>query len=87
MFLFTEEQATYIFMGQTNYLLIFKITLLILKLILYLFVEAAYLYNAVSAKLSDKTLCMVARQGDNNELLHYNVHSLYGWSQSLPTLQ
>ena len=65
----------------------FKITLWILKSILNLFVEAAYVYNAVSAKISDNTLCMVARQGDNNDLLHYNVHSLYGWSQSLPTLQ
>ncbi|XP_061182189.1 maltase-glucoamylase-like [Saccostrea echinata] len=37
-------------------------------------------------RLSDKTICMTSRQGEHNELLHYNVHSLYGWSQTKPTL-
>ncbi|XP_063403845.1 maltase-glucoamylase-like [Mytilus trossulus] len=48
--------------------------------------KAAYVFGE-KAKISDKTLCMVARQGHNNDLLQYNVHSLYGWSQSLSTLQ
>ena len=34
--------------------------------------------------MADKTVCMNAKQGDN---LHYDVHSLYGWSQTLVTLE
>ncbi|CAL4100017.1 unnamed protein product, partial [Meganyctiphanes norvegica] len=30
---------------------------------------------------------MVGLQGDDNNLTHYNVHNLYGWSQSQPTLE
>ncbi|KAK3096704.1 hypothetical protein FSP39_002561 [Pinctada imbricata] len=37
-------------------------------------------------RLSSKTICMVATQGNENEFKHYDVHSLYGWSQSGPTL-
>ncbi|XP_020616218.1 maltase-glucoamylase, intestinal-like [Orbicella faveolata] len=33
--------------------------------------------------LADKTVCMNAKQTNS---LHYNVHSLYGWSQTLVTL-
>jgi len=29
---------------------------------------------------------MVAVQGENDEYNHYDVHNLYGWSQTLPTL-
>ena len=35
--------------------------------------------------LLQKTICMDAIQGLNGGTLHYNVHSLYGWSQSKPT--
>ncbi|XP_071531841.1 maltase-glucoamylase-like isoform X2 [Panulirus ornatus] len=38
-------------------------------------------------RLSDKTLCMVGRQGEERELRHYDLHSLYGWSQTEPTLR
>ncbi|ROT64560.1 hypothetical protein C7M84_017494 [Penaeus vannamei] len=38
-------------------------------------------------RLSDKTLCMVARQGEERELRHYDVHNLYGWSETKPTLE
>jgi maltase-glucoamylase len=31
--------------------------------------------------LAEKTVCMSARQGDG-AYRHYDVHSLYGWSQS-----
>ncbi|KAJ8305351.1 hypothetical protein KUTeg_015896 [Tegillarca granosa] len=50
---------------------------------------AAYVYDTDKKKgrLSDKTLCMVGRQGDDNNMMHYNTHSLFGWSQSEPTLQ
>lgn len=34
--------------------------------------------------MAEKTVCMNALQTDN---LHYNVHSLYGWSQSRVTLE
>ncbi|XP_013421015.1 sucrase-isomaltase, intestinal [Lingula anatina] len=49
--------------------------------------KAAYTYDSESreARLSDNTLCMIAEQEDGQQL-HYNVHSLYGWSQTEPTL-
>ncbi|XP_067678896.1 maltase-glucoamylase-like [Haliotis asinina] len=51
--------------------------------------RAAYNYDNDKAdgRISDKTLCMVARQGENDEYRHYDVHSLYGWSQTMSTLQ
>ena len=36
--------------------------------------------------LSDKTVCMIAEQNDGS-LRHYDVHNLYGWSQTEPTLR
>lgn len=40
------------------------------------------------ARISDKTLCMRARQNEApHEYKHYDVHNLYGWSQSEPTLR
>ncbi len=38
-------------------------------------------------RLSDKTICMRTLQGENDEYKHYDVHNLYGWSQSKPTLE
>ena len=38
-------------------------------------------------RLSDKTICMRGMQGENDEYLHYDVHNLYGLSQSEPTLE
>ncbi|XP_076462038.1 putative maltase-glucoamylase 2 [Babylonia areolata] len=38
-------------------------------------------------RLSDKTLCLSAVQGQHHQYRHYDVHSLYGWSQTEPTLQ
>jgi hypothetical protein len=38
-------------------------------------------------RISDKTLCMRGLQGESDEFIHYNVHNLYGWSQSRPTLK
>ncbi|XP_053395701.1 maltase-glucoamylase-like [Mercenaria mercenaria] len=38
-------------------------------------------------RLSDKTICMVSRQGNNGEYRHYDVHSLYGWSEAPSTLK
>ncbi|XP_046544792.1 LOW QUALITY PROTEIN: sucrase-isomaltase, intestinal-like [Haliotis rubra] len=51
--------------------------------------RAAFNYDNDKAdgRISDKTLCMVARQGQNDEYRHYDVHSLYGWSQTMSTLQ
>ena len=37
-------------------------------------------------RLSDKSVCMEGRQ-DQGKYRHYDVHSLYGWSQAPPTLQ
>lgn len=50
---------------------------------------AAYAYDSKDkqALLSDKTLCMNAVQGERGEFRHYDVHSLYGWSQTAPTLE
>lgn len=38
-------------------------------------------------RISDKTLCMIGVQGEKNEFKHYDVHNLYGWSQTEPTLK
>lgn len=38
-------------------------------------------------KLSDKTLCMTAVQGEHGEYIHFDVHNLYGLSESKPTLE
>ena len=53
------------------------------------FTEAAYVFDNKDTKIriSDKTICMVATQGNNAEYRHYDVHSLYGWSQTQPTLE
>uniref|UniRef100_H0X529 Uncharacterized protein n=1 Tax=Otolemur garnettii TaxID=30611 RepID=H0X529_OTOGA len=39
--------------------------------------------------LSSKTLCMESRQvlADGSTVRHYDVHSLYGWSQTRPTYE
>lgn len=41
--------------------------------------------RSASGRLSDKTICMVGRQGADDEHLHYAVHNLYGWSHTEPT--
>jgi len=38
-----------------------------------------------SGRLSDKTLCMVGRMGPNNQHLHYELHNLFGWSETVAT--
>lgn len=50
---------------------------------------AAFVHDERDKKkrLSEKTICMTSRHGDKNDLQHYNVHSLYGWSQTQPTLE
>ena len=39
------------------------------------------------ARLSDKTLCLSTVQGEHGQYRHYDVHNLYGWTQTPPTLQ
>jgi len=53
----------------------------------YGFNEEARRSNRAGARLSDKTLCMLAVQGDNQEYTHYDVHNLYGTSQIPSTLR
>ena len=50
---------------------------------------AAYAYDGGKKinMISDKTICMRALQGEGGKYKHYDVHSLYGWSQTEPTLQ
>lgn len=50
---------------------------------------AAYLYDSETQKtmISQKTLCMVGLQGDQGQYRHYDVHNLYGWSQTPSTLE
>ena len=38
-------------------------------------------------RISDKTICMRALQGETDNYAHYDVHNLYGWSQTEPTLR
>lgn len=39
--------------------------------------------------LSSRTLCMESEQilADGSRVRHYDVHSLYGWSQTRPTFE
>ncbi|XP_070183432.1 maltase-glucoamylase-like [Littorina saxatilis] len=39
------------------------------------------------ARLSDKTLCMSAVQGNSHQYRHYDVHNLYGYSETTITLE
>ena len=36
-------------------------------------------------RLSTMTICMNTVQGEKGEFRHFDVHSLYGWSESQPT--
>ncbi|CAF4513313.1 unnamed protein product [Rotaria socialis] len=56
---------------------------------------AAFRYDEInnkSIRLSQKTLCLSAQQGEidsstgKHKYIHYDVHNLYGWSQTKPTL-
>ncbi len=38
-------------------------------------------------QLSDFTTCMTTLQGENNEYMHYDVHSLYGFSETKATVK
>jgi hypothetical protein len=54
--------------------------------------HGVYKFNNEVKKMSDKTLCMVAQQGYDSvrkepKYNHYDVHNLYGWSQTEPTLK
>ena len=41
---------------------------------------------AKKARLSQKTICMISKQGDDgSSYYHYDVHSLYGHTQSKST--
>lgn len=53
---------------------------------LYSSAEACHINMGELRNISDKTACMVGLQGENNEYKHYDVHNLYGWSQTEPTL-
>ena len=41
--------------------------------------------STVGEYLSDKTICMQSLQLDG-QYTHYDVHSLYGWSETEPTM-
>lgn len=51
--------------------------------------KSSYLYDTDKKvnKLSDKTLCMTGLQGEKGEYLHYDVHNLYGLTESIPTYE
>ena len=63
-----------------------------LKKCIYFFFERPYVplvatMHGNETRLSDKTICMTTEQGENNEYKHYDVHNIYGLTQSLPTLE
>jgi maltase-glucoamylase len=41
--------------------------------------------TGVTPRLSDKTICLSSAQGDGGIYRHYDVHSLYGYSETIPT--
>jgi hypothetical protein len=36
-------------------------------------------------RLNDKTICLSTTQGENGIYKHYDVHNLYGYSETIPT--
>ena len=52
-------------------------------------IKASYLYDTETKKnkLSDKTLCMVGVQGENDTYKHFDVHNLYGYMESIPSFE
>ena len=36
-------------------------------------------------RLSDRTICMAAKQGEDDQYYHYEVHNLYGYTESAVT--
>lgn len=52
-------------------------------------IKAAYLYdtNEKKTKLSDKSICMIGRQGENDEFKHFDVHNMYGYTESIPSFE
>jgi len=55
-------------------------------LILFLFiVRLVAAHIGPIYRLSDKTICMASKFGDNGEHLHYDVHNLYGYSHAVAT--
>lgn len=51
--------------------------------------EAAFLHDSPErqGRLSDKTICLSTVQGETGNLRHYDVHSLYGYSQTSITME
>lgn len=47
-----------------------------------------YKTAACGNTLADKTLCMIGEQTDANGVVyhHYDVHNIYGWSETVATL-
>lgn len=39
----------------------------------------------ITQRLSEKTICMASRFGENDEYLHYDVHNVYGYSHAIAT--
>ena len=48
--------------------------------------KASYVHKD-NNKLSDKTICMDALQGENHEYKHFDVHNLYGHIEMIPTYE
>ncbi|KRY53086.1 Sucrase-isomaltase, intestinal, partial [Trichinella britovi] len=47
--------------------------------------QAAYYWKTT---LNDKTICMIGEHSDGvRKYRHYDVHSLYGWSETKPTIE
>lgn len=61
--------------------------MLLLTVAAYVYDSEAKAANRSGARLSDKTICMISVQGESAEYKHYDVHNLYGASQTLPTLK
>jgi len=47
--------------------------------------ETMAAHTGTVKRLSDKTICMITKQGDDGEFLHYDVHSLYGYTEAIAT--
>lgn len=52
---------------------------------IYIFALAESGRMGPTDRLNDKTICLSTTQGENGIYKHYDVHNLYGYSETIPT--
>jgi len=68
-----------------NFDLEFKDDGLLFKIFFISYYHLVSAKHTASGRLSDKTFCMVGKMGQNEEKLHYELHNVFGWSETVAT--